>query len=146
MNAKKRYKDINLPFICPINNRSFNSTKGLSVYLTKTLKTDHSLYYDKYINHRDSSCFFCGEKGKFMSAGKGYRNLCKNKDCLKKSMKSHSVEGFMYRNLCSKEEAKILFDVENERQLKKRTKTANKLRKKIHYGIKREVEIVKNFG
>jgi len=27
INAAKRYKDINLPFICPLNNRSFNSTK-----------------------------------------------------------------------------------------------------------------------
>jgi hypothetical protein len=77
MNAetKKRYKDIDFPFTCPLSHREFNSSKGLSVYLTKGLKIDHSEYYDKYINHRDSSCFFCQNKGEFISASKGYRNL-----------------------------------------------------------------------
>jgi hypothetical protein len=28
--AKKRYKDIPFPFTCPINNRNFESSKGLS--------------------------------------------------------------------------------------------------------------------
>ncbi len=39
--AKKRYKEINFPFICPITGREFNSGKGLSVFLTKTLKINH---------------------------------------------------------------------------------------------------------
>lgn len=127
--AKKRYKDINYPFICPISKREFNSSKGLSVYLTKTLKIDHSLYYDTYINHRDSTCFFCNNKGEFISAGKGYRNLCNEEECIKKSFNSHSIEGFMYRNLCSREDAEILFKVENERQLTERMKTQSILRK-----------------
>jgi hypothetical protein len=55
--AKKRYKDMEFPFTCPITKREFNSGKGLSVYLTKTLKVDHSEYYDNYINHGDSSFF-----------------------------------------------------------------------------------------
>ena len=127
--AKKRYKDIELPFNCPINNREFNSTKGLSVYVSKTLKMEHSEYYDKYIKHRDSSCFFCGKKGLFISLGKGYRNLCDDSNCIKKSFSSNSVEGFMYRNMCSREEAKNLFEVENARQLKERIKSHESLRK-----------------
>jgi uncharacterized protein YaeQ len=127
-NAKKRYKDIDYPFMCPVSKREFNSSKGLSVYLTKTLKMDHSLYYDTYINHRDSSCFFCNNKGAFISVGKGYRNLCNNEECIKKSFSSHSIEGFMYRNLCSREDAEILFKIENDRQLELRTITQNKLR------------------
>jgi G:T-mismatch repair DNA endonuclease (very short patch repair protein) len=127
--AKKRYKDIDFPFICPISNREFNSGKGLSVYVTKTLKINHEEYYCTYINHRDKSCFFCGNKGSFISISKGYRNLCEDKYCIKKSFNSHSVEGFMYRNMCSREEAEILFKSENERQLNKRLKTQSNLRK-----------------
>lgn len=129
INAAKRYKDINLPFICPLNNRSFNSTKGLSVYVTKTLKMDHKQYYDTYIDHRDRSCFFCGTEGLFMSVGKGYRNLCTKSECLHKSNISHSVEGIMYRSFVSREEAEKLFDIENQKQLQKRTKTNEELRK-----------------
>jgi hypothetical protein len=130
MNAdtKKRYKDITFPFTCPISNREFNSSRGLSCYVTKTIKINHEDYYNKYINHRDFSCFFCGNKGKFISISKGYRNLCDNKDCLKKSFSSHSVEGFMYRNFSSREEAEVLFNKENDRQLIERTKSQNKLR------------------
>jgi len=129
INAAKRYKDINLPFICPLNNRTFNSTKGLSVYVTKTLKMDHKQYYDTYIDHRDRSCFFCGTEGLFMSVGKGYRNLCTKSECLHKSNISHSVEGIMYRSFVSREEAEKLFDVENQKQLQKRKKTNEELRK-----------------
>lgn len=129
MNATKRYKDIELPFICPINNRIFESTKGLSVYVTKTLKMNHADYYDKYINHRDSSCFFCGFKGKFITLGKGYRNLCDKEECIKKSFNSHSIQGFMYKNMCDRNEAEKSFEIENKRQLSERTKTNNNLRK-----------------
>ena len=131
MNAdsKKRYKDIDFPFTCPITNRIFNSSKGLSVYVTKTLKMNHEDYYNNYINHRDSSCFFCGGKGKFISISKGYRNLCDDPECVKRSFSSHSVEGFMYRNMCSREEAERLFIIENGRQLKERIKSQNELRK-----------------
>jgi hypothetical protein len=127
--AKKRYKDIEFPFTCPITNRVFEVPQGLSCYVTKTLKVNHGEYYDKYINHRDSSCFFCGSKGKFISISKGYRNLCDNEDCVKKSFNSHSVEGFMYREMCSREEAESLFKLENERQLNERLKTQHELRK-----------------
>ena len=127
--AKKRYKDIDFPFTCPITNRKFESAQGLSCYVTKTLKIDHSVYYDKYVNHRDSSCFFCSGKGKFISISKGYRNLCESEVCVKKSFSSHSVEGFMYKNMCSREEAERLYELENKRQLEKRIKTQNKLRK-----------------
>ena len=129
MNAAKRYKDIELPFICPITNRLFNSTKGLSVYVTKSLKMNHKEYYDKYINHRHSSCFFCGEEGKFISLGKGYRNLCEKENCIKKSFSSHTIEGFMYKNTCDKEEAEKLYHLENKRQLEERMKTFSELRK-----------------
>jgi hypothetical protein len=96
--AKKRYKDIDLPFTCPITNRIFNSVKGIAIYLTKTLKMEHQVYYDNYINHKDKQCFFCGDIGYFISVGKGYRNLCSKKECEIKSYNSNSIEGIMYRN------------------------------------------------
>ncbi len=128
MNAAKRYKDIDLPFTCPISGREFNSTKGLSIYINKTLKINHKDYYDKHIDHRDKSCFFCGGEGKFISVGKGYRNLCENPLCVKKSFNSHSVEGIMYREMCTREESILKFDIENDRQLKERMKTFSELR------------------
>jgi len=127
--AKKRYKEIEFPFTCPITGRTFQSAQGLSCYVVKTLKVNHEDYYDNYINHRDSSCFFCGNKGKFISISKGYRNLCDDLICVKKSFSSHTVEGFMYRNMCSRQDAEKLFEIENKRQLEERTKTQNKLRK-----------------
>ena len=33
--AKKRYKDIDLPFTCPVTNREFKSGMGLAIYLSK---------------------------------------------------------------------------------------------------------------
>ena len=128
--AKKRYKDIDFPFTCPLSGRIFESPKGLSCYVTKTLKIPHTEYYDKNINHRDSPCFFCGNKGKFISISKGYRNLCDDPICVKKSFSSHTIDGFMYRNMCSREEAEKLFKSENKRQLEERIRTQNKLRKK----------------
>ena len=82
--AKKRYKEIEFPFTCPITGRTFQSAQGLSCYVVKTLKVNHEDYYDNYINHRDSSCFFCGNKGKFISISRGYRNLCDDLICVKK--------------------------------------------------------------
>lgn len=127
--AKKRYKDIDFPFTCPITNREFNTSVGLSVYVTKTLKINHQDYYLKYINHRDHSCFFCGDMGKFISISKGFRNLCDKEECIKKSFSSHTVEGFMYRNMCSRQEAEVLYEQENKRQLEERLKSQEKLRK-----------------
>lgn len=127
--AKKRYKDIDLPFICPVTNREFKSGMGLAIYLSKTLKVDHSEYYDLYINHRDNKCFFCGGKGKFISVAKGYRNLCDSEECTKKSFSSHTVEGIMYRTNCTVEEAKEKFIEINNQQLENRIKTQKKLRK-----------------
>lgn len=130
INAAKRYKDIDLPFTCPISGRDFNSTSGLSIYVTKTLKMDHKEYYDSYVNHRDKSCYFCGSEGYFMSIGKGYRNLCQSDECLKKSFKSNSIEGIMYKEQCSRENAIIIFEKNNNGNLEKRTKSFNESLKK----------------
>lgn len=136
MNAAKRYKNIDLPFTCQIKNRTFNSTGGLAIYITKTLKMDHSEYYDKYIHHRDSSWFFCGEKGKFISVGKGYRNLCESEECVKRPFNSHSIEGIMYRNMCDREEAEKVFHGENQRQLNERMKTFQITKKILNKPLK----------
>ena len=64
-----------------------------------------------------------------MSVGKGYRNLCTKTDCINKSNVSHSVEGIMYRKFVSREEAEVIFESENERQLSKRMQTNEVLRK-----------------
>jgi hypothetical protein len=128
--VRKRYKDINFPFICPVTNRKFDTSQGLSCYVTKTLKIKHAEYYDTYINHRDPSCFFCGNKGTFITISKGYRNLCESQECVKKSFNSNSVEGIMYSKMCSRKEAELLFIQQTQTLLEKRTKTQNELRSK----------------
>ena len=126
--AKKRYKDIDLPFICPESKRSFDSVKGLAIYLSKTLRYNHQEYYDKYINHRESDCYFCGKKGKFITVGKGYRNLCDDEECVKKSFKSNSVHCIRYRKMCSIEDAEIIFKNLNIDTLEKRTIAFDKIK------------------
>lgn len=125
--AKKRYKDIDMPFICPITKREFLSVKGLAIYITKTLNFNHKDYYDKYINHRNKDCYFCGGEGKFITVGKGYRNLCDNPICLEKSFKSNSIECIRYRENCSIERAEELFKSINDSNLYKRTITRSKI-------------------
>jgi hypothetical protein len=106
----------------------FDSSSGLAIYITKTLKIPHKEYYDMYINHSNRSCFFCGEEGKFISVSKGYRNLCENQDCVKKSFHSNSVEGIMFRDMCNREEAQVKYEIEKKLQLEKRIETCNKIR------------------
>jgi hypothetical protein len=131
MNAdsKRKYKNIDLPFICPLTGRTFNSVKGLAIYITKSLKLDHKYYYDNYINHRSIECYFCGGIGEFISVGKGYRNLCNNKLCIEKSFKSNSIDGIRYRENCSMEEANLIFRNTNKKNLEKRTKTISRIKK-----------------
>jgi hypothetical protein len=125
--ARKRYKDIDLPFICPLTNNEFNTIKGLACYLTRVLKINHKEYYDMYVNHRDKECYFCGNEGIFIGVGKGYRNLCSDTECVKKSFKSNSVDGIRYRKNCSLEEAEELFKEINKDTLEKRTNTRSKI-------------------
>ena len=129
MNASKRYKDIDMPYTCPETGRIFEHARGLSIYITKTLKISQSDYYDKYINHKDNSCFFCGVKGKFISVTKGYRNLCEKKECIKSSFNSYSIEGVMYRELCSREEATKIFNVLKKSKEKATKITTDEIRK-----------------
>lgn len=126
--AKKRYKDIDFPFICPISERKFDTSSGLAIYITKTLKMNHEEYYNLHINHRENTCFFCGNKGKFISVAKGYRNLCENEDCIKKSFHSNSVEGIMYKDMCSREEAENRLIIERKLQEEKKIITVSRLR------------------
>lgn len=125
--AKKRYKDIDLPFICPVTKKEFNNVKGLASYLTKVLKINHKEYYDMYVNHRERECYFCGSEGLFIGVGKGYRNLCSDPECMKKSFKSNSVDGIRYRRNCSLEEAEELFKEINKDTLEKRINTNSKI-------------------
>lgn len=128
--AKKRFKEIEYPFTCPVTFRKFNSGQGLACYITKTLKLDHKLYYDKYINHRDKACFFCGQEGLFISVSKGYRNLCENNECLKKSFASSSVEGIMYKLGCNQETAEKILADKNQKNGIEIKKAFEKLREK----------------
>jgi hypothetical protein len=128
MNASKRYKDIEMPFTCPETGRIFTHTRGLSIYITKTLRITQKEYYDKHINHKDNSCYFCGNKGKFISVTKGYRNLCEDNLCIKKSFNSFSVEGVMYRELCSREEAEKIFLIDKNKKELSQKKTIEKIK------------------
>lgn len=118
---KKFSKQIDIPFICHITNRKFNSIGGLGIYLTKTLKYNHKKYYDNIIKGEVIKCHFCNNDGRFVSLSKGYTNLCKSDECISKSRSTYTIEGIMYNKLCTKEEAEIIFD-----KLKLNNKNKNK--------------------
>jgi hypothetical protein len=68
-------------------------------------------------------------KGKFISVTKGYRNLCEKKECIKSSFNSYSIEGVMYRELCSREEATKIFNVLKKSKEKATKITTDEIRK-----------------
>jgi hypothetical protein len=112
-----------LPFICPINNKKFNTFKGLGIYVTKTLKYEQKYYYDNILLGDNINCYFCNNIGNFISITKGYRNLCSNPECISKSRSTSSVDGLMYKYNCTKEEAQL--------KLKKLLKNNSDINKKI---------------
>lgn len=107
-------KPIELPFTCPINNRKFNTIKGVSVYITKTLHIDHEFYYNNYLYGEKLNCYFCGNTGRFVSIAKGYRDLCHNVECVGKSRQTYTVNGIMYKENCAEDEAKIKLNLKQK--------------------------------
>lgn len=98
-----------IPFICPINNKEFNTYRGLSSYITKTLNMEHEYYYNNYISPIKTKCFFCENNGKFISIAQGYRDLCTNDNCIKKARTTYSIDGIMYKYNCIENEAEIIY-------------------------------------
>lgn len=106
------------PHYCEETEKIFNSNTSLSVFITKSLKyMSHKMYYDKYVKG-DMKCYFCKNQGKFISITKGYRDLCDNIDCIKKSRSSSTIECIMYHYNCTIDEAENILQT-------KRQKTSN---------------------
>lgn len=119
-----------LPFTCPISNRKFETIKGLSVYITKTLHLDHKYYFDDIIKGEKIKCHFCNNDGRFISIAKGYSNLCNSEECIRKSRQTYTIEGIMYNKSCSLNQAEQIFE-----KLKQNNKDKN---------IKRSEDGIKN--
>lgn len=129
---KKTSTQIELPYYCPELKETFNTINKLS-HNVKRLNLTHKEYYDKFIN-RKLNCFFCNNEGKFLSISKGYRNLCDNKDCISKSRSTNSIEGLMYINGCTEEDAlKIKTKNDLIRSKKNKKHTKEKLKENINY-------------
>ena len=121
---KVKYHDIH----CELCHSGLKNLKGLEIHIVK--KHPEIDLKEYFLNHigEEKSCFFCGESGKFLSLLNGFRNLCDNEVCLKKSFSSHSIEGIMYRENCDLEEAEKIFKEQSEKMLVQRKITNDQLR------------------
>ena len=111
--------DKELPYICKDSGKQYNTWTGLSLYVTNKLKITHKDFYDNIFNGKKIKCHFCKNDGRFISIKNGYSNLCKNKECIKKSRQTFTIDGIMYYKSCTKKEAKkILQEKIKENQYK----------------------------
>lgn len=113
---------------CELCHSGLKNLKGLEIHIVKKHpEIDLKEYFLDNIGE-EKLCFFCGETGKFLSLMNGFRNLCDNEICLKKSFSSHSIEGIMYRENCDLEEAEKIFKEQSEKMLVQRKITNDQLR------------------
>ncbi len=95
------------------------------------VKRNHGMiskdYYDKYVKKEtDGVCFFCGESTKFLGVGRGYEKKCKSKSCYKRSLATNSIEGIMYHQEVSEEDAIIIHKKQISKTVKSNKKTLKK--------------------
>ena len=112
---------------CELCGTGLKNIKGLEIHIVKKHKdVDLKEYFIKNIGD-EKKCFFCGSVGKFLSLMNGFRDLCENEKCLKRSFSSNSIEGVMYREKCDLETAYRIFKEQSEKMVIERKKTNDKL-------------------
>ena len=109
---KPKYGNI----VCKICNHGLKTPRGLEIHLLKIHKEiDTEKYYLDNIGGV-TECRICGGSGRFLSISKGYRDLCKNPDCIKKSYETGSPEFWINKGF-SEEESKIKFKEYTEKRV-----------------------------
>lgn len=109
---KPKYGNI----VCKICNHGLKTPRGLEIHLFKIHKEiDTEKYYLDNIGGV-TECRICGGSGRFLSISKGYRDLCKNPDCIKKSYETGSPEFWINKGF-SEEESKIKFKEYTEKRV-----------------------------
>ena len=111
-NLKPKYGNI----VCEICNHGLKTPRGLEIHLFKIHKeiSTEKYYLDNIGGVRE--CRICGGPGRFLSISKGYRDLCKNPDCIKKSYETGSPEFWVNKGF-SEEESKIKFKKYTEKRV-----------------------------
>jgi len=111
-NLKPKYGNI----VCEICNHGLKTPRGLEIHLFKIHKeiNTEKYYLDNIGGVRE--CRICGGPGRFLSISKGYRDLCKNPDCIKKSYETGSPEFWVNKGF-SEEESKIKFKKYTEKRV-----------------------------
>lgn len=124
-NKKNEKKDVvikntnNIGHIkCEICNGLFKNLKGLNIHISTNHKDiDVESYYILYNIGNVKKCRICGEKGRFVSLSKGYRDLCLSVNCISKSHETGSIKFWIDKGY-SEEYAKIMFDEYTKKRLR----------------------------
>lgn len=99
---------------CELCGKEYNSMKILATHLSKQHNMNvvaRQEYYDKYfLKDGDCKCFFCDNKAKFKNFELGYARLCDSKVCLHKTYATGTVEGIMYSQNVSYDDAVKICD------------------------------------
>ena len=107
---------------CKICNKDFNSLKAIQIHLKKA---HSSICMEEYFLENigeAKKCRMCGNKGRFISLEKGFRDLCLDKECIKNSSKVNTISFWLSKGL-TEEEAKGKLNELNNKQLKSRMVT-----------------------
>lgn len=95
---------------CKVCNCVFKDLKGLEIHIVKKHKEiDIESYFILNNIGNIKKCRICGNKGRFISLKNGYRDLCNNESCIKKSYETGSID-FWINKGHTEEEAKLRFD------------------------------------
>ena len=107
---------------CKICKKKLNSLGALQKHISMSHREESpSNYYILYINQDvDGKCKFCGDPAQFIGFTKGFMNICKNKECYKKSISPFGKEYKMKVNGLSESEYSEWFDM-RQKELKIKT-------------------------
>jgi hypothetical protein len=114
---------------CKLCGKEFNGINNIQKHIKMSHKNDITIedYYDKFISKINRPrCVFCGDVCSLIGYTKGYKKICKSKNCISKSRATYTIEYGIKMLELSKEDAVQRLDKLNKDRKKSYKKTINK--------------------